>query len=814
MTNYRWVPGKQTAIGEPTSNVRRKLIVMREGAVEKIISIESESLLIGNKPHCELFLRDLLSTNTQLQVWVEDGVLQYRDLRLCGHARVNGIELTDGTLVHQDVIEVDDYQIIVEVLDGNRRGISKVQKLRVGALSTEPMPFDLDELRFGNAELVSAPFALPGGVATVSSIEKAAKKLQEAKKRKQPKFRTHTVNGTVVNGKVTGNKIETQTAEKVEFLDVETDREVQEIDLQEIELVDVVEIVAEPVFHPTDIEVTVIDVEPLSLDLEALKGVVQQSDRTDLVIRALIESIPATETQVVTAVAGLLDYQTLAGKDLMQSIPRFDLVPAVEVRTRKCALVDRGGVLFGLITNPFEESARAWLEVVAQSEIEWRLVGESDLVGFIAAQEQSVRAMDSAVVQQNGQESIDGDLSDLSLQSIHNDSAPVVKLVHSTLYDALRANVSDIHMETSSAGLNIRYRIDGVLVKEAQISDRAMADQVISRIKVMSELDISEQRIPQDGRFKTRFENRQIDFRVSIMPSTFGEDAVLRVLDKQTVTKSLHSLDLSILGFDDEIVSSLRKLSHMPHGMLLVTGPTGSGKTTTLYGALAEADTGDEKIITIEDPVEYQLPGVLQIPVNEKKGLTFARGLRSILRHDPDKIMVGEIRDTETAQIAIQSALTGHLVFTTVHANNVFDVLSRFVHMDIEPYSLVAALNGILAQRLVRVNCLECCEQFIPTQEELTELAFEGYAEGGFKWRKGTGCGACRGTGYHGRKAVGELLVLDDELREAIVSKMPVRQLKQLASKNGMYFLRDSCLTLLCAGETTIEEVKRVSTMA
>jgi general secretion pathway protein E len=330
----------------------------------------------------------------------------------------------------------------------------------------------------------------------------------------------------------------------------------------------------------------------------------------------------------------------------------------------------------------------------------------------------------------------------------------------------------------------------------------------------MAELDISERRVPQDGRFKVAIDGRAIDFRVSIIPSVFGEDAVLRVLDKQSLTEKVHGLTLDSLGFDAESVSQLRRLSSLPYGMLLVTGPTGSGKTTTLYAAISETQTGNDKIVTIEDPVEYQLPGVLQIPVNEKKGLTFARGLRSILRHDPDKIMVGEIRDPETAQIAIQSALTGHLVFTTVHANNVFDVMGRFVHMGVDTYSFVAALSGILAQRLVRVVCEQCADSYTPSRQLLEESRLNIVAHAAHEFRVGRGCKHCRGTGYRGRKAVGELLVLNDEIREAIIARAPVRQLKELAARSGIRLIRQSALELVRSGETTLEEVNRVTTLA
>jgi general secretion pathway protein E len=356
--------------------------------------------------------------------------------------------------------------------------------------------------------------------------------------------------------------------------------------------------------------------------------------------------------------------------------------------------------------------------------------------------------------------------------------------------------------------MTIRHRVDGVLTSVGSMSGGDFAEQTISRIKVMAELDIAERRVPQDGRFKVAARGREIDVRVSIMPSIHGEDAVLRILDKQRLTDEVAGLRLEALGFDAVTMSALRRLSAEPYGMLLVTGPTGSGKTTTLYAAIGEINHGHDKIVTIEDPVEYQLPGVLQIPVNEKKGLTFARGLRSILRHDPDKIMVGEIRDGETAQIAVQAALTGHLVLTTVHANNVFDVLGRFTHMGLDPYSLVAALNGIVAQRLVRVNCTECAEEDRP---DAALLAAAGIApHDGAMLRAGRGCAHCRGTGYRGRKAVAEVLILDDELREMIVTREPVRRVKEAACAKGTRLLREAGLELVRRGETSLQELNRV----
>jgi general secretion pathway protein E len=389
-----------------------------------------------------------------------------------------------------------------------------------------------------------------------------------------------------------------------------------------------------------------------------------------------------------------------------------------------------------------------------------------------------------------------------------------VKLVHSTLYDALKLEASDIHLETTATGLGIKYRIDGVLTHVGSLQGTEQAEQVLSRIKVMSELDIAERRIPQDGRFKVSVRGREVDFRVSIMPSIFGEDAVLRLLDKQALSDQIKGLRLENLGFDDHDIATLRRLSNEPYGMVLVTGPTGSGKTTTLYAAITEINHGQDKIITIEDPVEYQLAGVLQIPVNEKKGLTFARGLRSILRHDPDKIMVGEIRDAETAQIAVQSALTGHLVFTTVHANNVFDVIGRFMHMGVDPYNFVSALNGILAQRLVRLNCPHCSSEDTPDAKLISVSGLKSEQLSQFTFRAGRGCGHCRGTGYKGRKAIAEVLYLNDEIRERIIAREPIRHIKEAAVRNGTTFLRESALALVKKGETTLQEINRVTFVA
>ncbi|MBW4055096.1 MAG: Flp pilus assembly complex ATPase component TadA [Proteobacteria bacterium] len=399
----------------------------------------------------------------------------------------------------------------------------------------------------------------------------------------------------------------------------------------------------------------------------------------------------------------------------------------------------------------------------------------------------------------------------LSVETLSDDISPIIKLINTTILDALSRRASDIHIETGLDGVDIKYRIDGVLYKANETIDLHFQAPIISRLKVMSELDISERRVPQDGRFKIRFGEKSIDFRVSIMPSSLGEDAVIRILDKESIASDLKGLTLENLGISEREIKRLRRKIREPYGMVLVTGPTGSGKTTTLYAALTEIHTGEDKIITIEDPVEYMLRGVLQIPVNEKKGLTFAKGLRSILRHDPDKIMIGEIRDSETAQIAVQSALTGHLVFTTVHANNVFDVIGRFIHMGIDPYNFVSCLNCVLAQRLVRKVCVACRRPVQYSDEQLTDGGVDPERFRGKMLYEAHGCDECHGTGYRGRVAIVELLELDDKIRDLIIAKVPATQLKNAARDAGVMFLRDSAEEKLAAGVTTLKEINRVT---
>ncbi len=493
-------------------------------------------------------------------------------------------------------------------------------------------------------------------------------------------------------------------------------------------------------------------------------------------------------TQDIAELSAKLHMPALSLEQMCAEAPAFDLLPYAEAARRGCVALRNGdGVVSVVLGDPFDLDTQDWLEERLQAPFRYRVARPGDVADYLAREEAKMRAMDGVAAQLMGAASAENDGEDLSFEAISETDSTVVRLVASTLYDAIKAGASDVHLESTATGLTIKYRIDGVLTAAETVPGTEIAEQVISRIKVMSELDIAERRVPQDGRFKARRDGRDIDFRVSVMPSVFGEDAVLRILDRRALSDQLRGLTLDSLGFDEETIERMRRLSVEPYGMLLVTGPTGSGKTTSLYAVISEVNRGLDKIITIEDPVEYQLPGVLQIPVNEQKGLTFARGLRSILRHDPDRIMVGEIRDPETAEIAIQSALTGHLVYTTVHANNAFDVLGRFMHMGVDPYNLCSALNAVLAQRLVRVYCQKC---------------------------RSLGCNDCRGTGFKGRKAIGELLVLNDELRELIIGRAPARKLKDAARAAGTLSLREAALRLVDNGETSLEEINRVTFVA
>ncbi len=541
----------------------------------------------------------------------------------------------------------------------------------------------------------------------------------------------------------------------------------------------------------------------------------ESARRGGRLIELLEERLACGPREFVAGLSAALHMPAVSLDEMLGEHPAFELIAYAEASRRGCvALRSTDGALSVVLADPYDLDTQDWIEDRLRTAFRYRIAHRLDIAAYLSQQEAHLRALDGIAAGIRNGERTREQAEEISFETISETDSTVVRLVDSTLYDALKTGASDIHLESTASGLTVKYRIDGVLTAAEAIPGVELAEQVISRIKVMSELDIAERRVPQDGRFKARRNGREIDFRVSIMPSVLGEDAVLRILDKQALSDQLRGLMLDQLGFEAELVKRLRRLSSEPYGMLLVTGPTGSGKTTTLYAVITEVNKGLDKIVTIEDPVEYQLPGVLQIPVNEQKGLTFARGLRSILRHDPDRIMVGEIRDPETAEIALQSALTGHLVYTTVHANNVFDVLGRFMHMGVDAYNFASALNAVLAQRLVRVICRDCAVDERPDAATLAESQIEAAELGTYRFMRGRGCARCRGTGYKGRKAIGELLVMSDDLRELIVAREVPRKLKEAARAAGTVPLRESALALVKAGDTTLEEINRVTFVA
>jgi type IV pilus assembly protein PilB len=496
--------------------------------------------------------------------------------------------------------------------------------------------------------------------------------------------------------------------------------------------------------------------------------------------------------------------------ELIRSIPadlmfRYNFVP-LEVRN---------SILTIAAADPGQVQMSDELPLLLGKKLSIRVATGRQISDLLKRTEQSQRVLEQATEafalqtskeEEEGEETISGDR--LTRDST---ASPVVRLVETVIFTALERRASDIHIEARDAEVAVKYRIDGVLQHAMQPISKEWHSTVLSRIKVLSELDIAERRVPQDGRFRVKYKGRFIDLRVSIMPASHGEDAVLRVLDKETLSEKFQKLSLDVVGFSSEELRRFRRYIHEPYGMVLVTGPTGSGKTTTLYAAINEIKSDEDKIVTIEDPVEYQVKGITQIPVNEKKGLTFARGLRSILRHDPDKIMVGEIRDQETAQIAIQSALTGHLVFTTVHANNVTDVIGRFINMGVEPYNFVSALNCIMAQRLVRVICPNCKKPKKYSAEEMQEFGLDPAVWASVPLAEGAGCLECSGTGYHGRTAICELLDLTDRIREMIVDRRPTSEIKRIAREEGMITLRESGLGKIREGITSVKEINKVT---
>lgn len=519
-------------------------------------------------------------------------------------------------------------------------------------------------------------------------------------------------------------------------------------------------------------------------------------------VLALLDTAPEHLPEVARLV-GLAD---LAAEDMTHNW-RFDVLTLPQSLQHNLLPVECAGKVYLVLGEPFSMSSRRWVQ---SNPALHHMTLAMSVPGAVQEQlkqaEVSQRVLEPFEMDDDGARVAEG-AQEISLSSISRDDNPVVRLVNSMLFDALQSHASDIHVESTPEGLVIKYRIDGVLQHMGQAAGLDTAEQALSRLKVLSGLDIGERRVPQDGRFKAKIQQRDVDFRVSIMPSIHGEDAVLRVLDKSQRGESLR---LDTLGLDPDTIARIRVLASEPYGMMLVTGPTGSGKSTTLYAALSETNTGEKKIITIEDPVEYELPGILQIPVNDKKGLTFARGLRSVLRHDPDTILVGEIRDGETAGIAVQAALTGHLVMSSVHANSAFSVLERFIYMEVEPASFVEALNGVVAQRLLRRVCEACATEVAPDPDivRLAKLSPASLVQG--RYRVGLGCEACRNTGYRGRLAIAEVLTVTDTIKEGLLQRSSAAALRELARQAGHLFIRDIALASAAAGQTTLKEVHRV----
>jgi general secretion pathway protein E len=548
-------------------------------------------------------------------------------------------------------------------------------------------------------------------------------------------------------------------------------------------------------------------------EVHSARSRAQQSGRS--VYAELEASSGMAPREFVKAVGHLFGMQTVETTQMYGWAPAFDRLSLTRALQKDCVLfLDKHAQLLAVIPDPFDGALQDWVEAQAGGRVEVLLALRADIHAYLARQEASVRAIDSVVTEHAAHARAEDNTETLSLKTISEDSSPIVKIVNSTIYDALKEGASDVHLRRTPRGMQIKYRIDGVLVPVKHIDGEETAEQMISRIKVLAELDIAERRVPQDGKYQVGYQSRNVDIRVSVMPTIHGEAAVLRILDKRTVIGADGQLHLDDLGFDAGTLKLLRSLIDLPYGMLLVTGPTGSGKTTTLYAAISEVNSGRDNFLTIEDPVEYELDDVEQIPVNEKQGLTFARGLRSILRHDPDKIMVGEIRDRETAEMAIQAALTGHTVYSTLHANNSFDVFNRLAYMEIDPYSLTSALNGIWAQRLLRTNCPHCTEAYAPEAEEIAALGLSREDAAAFTFRRGRGCGDCRGTGYRGRKAIAEIMAMTDRLREMIAEKASIISIKEEARKGGTRFLREAALDMARQGLTTLEEVARVTLSA
>ncbi|KVV27593.1 type II secretion system protein E [Burkholderia ubonensis] len=525
-----------------------------------------------------------------------------------------------------------------------------------------------------------------------------------------------------------------------------------------------------------------------------------ESGASGIGLAQYVDGLMRADATPLADVAACLGIGALDADALRGAPTRFDLLPLPEALTWRVLPVEIGGAPCIVLADPFARAVRD--ELLARfgaRPVELAMSAPGEVERLLGDIESNERLMDDVTIDAQG-DSLAQAIESISLASIAKDESPIIRLVNTTLYDALQSRASDIHLEAVPDGLSIRYRIDGVLQSIRHIPGLETAAQTMSRLKVLATLDIAEKRVPQDGRFKVVMQGREIDFRVSIIPGTYGENAVMRVLDK---SQRGESVSLDVLGFDAHTARRVRALAHRPYGLMLVTGPTGSGKSTTLYAVLSEVNTGDDKIITIEDPVEYELNGVLQIPVNERKGLTFARGLRAILRHDPDTVMVGEIRDEETASIAVQSALTGHRVLSTVHANDGFSVIDRFIYMGVEPSTFLEALNGVVSQRLVRRICPHCggadgADLADAPADELKRVVTPG-----------AGCDTCRGTGYHGRIGLAEVLTLDAAMKAALLERSIEKRAQALAANADHRSMRDAGLAAIRARLTTFQEVQR-----
>ena len=555
----------------------------------------------------------------------------------------------------------------------------------------------------------------------------------------------------------------------------------------------------------------------LTLSREDL-AMLRQASRSGMPpVLSLADRLSLTPRDAAKLLADRLSLTYLDSALLAGLRPDHVRLPLALAQRQQCALLipmeasSAQADTIALLSDPFDEDRVLQLQHQSRGRCTLAVAAPEDVRAFLQHWEQASSALDTLEDDAQAADSTQR-VETLSFATVAEAGSRASMIVNSTLLDAHRAGASDVHFESTDSGFTVRYRIDGVMDMVKEVPGRDVADQVVSRIKVLSGLDIAEHRVPQDGSYRVRVREREVDLRISVMPSVHGEDVVVRILDKQSIIVSAGKLSLDALGFDPDTRARLRRLLDEPYGMVLVTGPTGSGKTTTLYAALSELHTGREKIITIEDPVEYQLQGMLQIPVNEKKQLTFARGLRSILRHDPDVIMVGEIRDRETAEIAVQSALTGHLVLSTVHANSVLDVFGRFAHMGLDIYALVSAINGVWAQRLVRLNCPSCSQDDTPDEAQLARLGLGREQVHGYRFRRGIGCGECRNTGYRGRQAIAEILRVDADIREMLLAKRSMREVREAAvTSQNMRSITEIGLDLVRTGQTTLEEIRRVA---